>query len=95
MNYANVIEMDIWSNFGCFSKPFSNTGGILSYLIPPKTSVIGMIGAILGYEFDDNDEGIFSIEELFDIKLSILPLYDLKSKRDTEIAPSVTEYRPL
>lgn len=83
MNYANVIEMDIWSNFGCFSKPFSNTGGILSYLIPPKTSVIGMIGAILGYEFDDNDDGIFSIEELFDIKLSIQPLYDLKSKRVT------------
>lgn len=84
MNYSNVIEMDIWSNFGCFSKPFSNTGGILSYLIPPKTSIIGMIGAILGYEFDDNnDDGVYVIEELYNIKLSIQPLFDLKSKRVT------------
>ena len=56
MKFSNVIELDIWSNFGCFSKPFSTTGGILSYLIPPKTSIIGMIGAILGYDFDDYEE---------------------------------------
>lgn len=83
MNYSNVIEMDIWSNFGCFSKPFSNTGGILSYLIPPKTTIIGMIGAILGYEFDDKDKDIYVIEELYNIKISIQPLFDLKSKRVT------------
>ena len=57
MKYLNVIEMDIWSSFGCFSKPFSTVGGVLSYLIPPKTSIIGMIGAVLGYEFNDSNNG--------------------------------------
>lgn len=77
--------MDIWSNFGCFTKPFSNTGGFLTYLIPPKTVIIGMIGAILGYKFDDFSEfegkRVYKIEELYDIKISIQSLFDLKVKR--------------
>lgn len=85
MSFSNIIELDIWSNFGCFSKPFSSTGGILSYLIPPKTSIIGMIGAILGYEFDDYsfENKNYKIECLNDIKLSVCPLFDLKTKRVT------------
>lgn len=83
MNFSKVIEIDIWSSFGCFSKPFSTTGGILSYLIPPKTSIVGMIGAILGYEFDNHKNGKYVIEELHDIKISVQPLFDLKSKRVT------------
>ena len=53
MKFLNVIEFDIWSKFGCFSKPFSNSGGILTYFIPPKTSIMGMVGSVLGYSFDD------------------------------------------
>lgn len=84
--YKNIIELDIWSRFGSFSKPFSNSGGILTYLIPPKTSIIGMIGAVLGYKFDDftldeNNKKVFSIEELYDIKISIQPLFSLKTKK--------------
>jgi CRISPR-associated protein Cas5h len=87
-NYENIIEMDIWSSFGCFTKPFSNTGGLLTYLIPPKTSIIGMVAAILGYEFNDYkelDDGTkkYKIEELHDIKVSIQALFDLKIKRVT------------
>ena len=86
MKYSNVIEMDIWSNFGCFRKPFSTTGGIKTYLIPPKTSIIGLIGAVLGYEFNDfnsleDDVKEYKIESLFDIKISIQPLFDLKTKQ--------------
>ena len=86
--FDNIIEMDIWSSFGCFTKPFSNTGGLLTYLIPPKTSIIGMIAAILGYEFDDFKElkdgtRKYKIEDLYDIKVSIQPLFDLKVKRVT------------
>lgn len=88
MNFSHIIEMDIWSSFGCFSKPFSTTGGILTYLIPPKTSIIGIIGAVLGYEFDvyeENSNGIkkYKIEKLNNIKVSIQPLFDLKTKRIT------------
>ena len=80
--------MDIWSNFGCFTKPFSNTGGLLTYLIPPKTAVVGMIAAVLGIRFDDFEEldgGIkrYRIEELYDIKISIQAMFDLKVKRVT------------
>lgn len=87
-NYEDIIEMDIWSSFGCFTKPFSNTGGLLTYLIPPKTSIIGMVAAILGYDFDDfieleNGTKRYRIEELYDIKVSIQALFDLKIKRVT------------
>lgn len=85
MDYNNIIEMDMWSTFGCFTKPFSNTGGFLTYLIPPKTAIIGMIGAVLGYKFDDfsesNDKRVYKIEELYDIKISIQAMFDLKVKR--------------
>ncbi|AMK14949.1 CRISPR-associated protein Cas5 [Methanobrevibacter olleyae] len=88
MNFSNIIELDIWSKFGCFSKPFSNSGGILTYFIPPKTSIIGMIGSVLGYSFDDfiiDEKGIktYSIEKFNDIKVSIQPLFSLKTKRVT------------
>lgn len=88
MNFSKIIELDIWSKFGCFSKPFSNSGGILSYFIPPKTSIIGMVGSVLGYSFDDFEIGedntkCYSIEKFNDIKISIQPLFSLKTKRVT------------
>lgn len=85
MEYRNIIEMDLWSDFGCFTKPFSNTGGLLTYLIPPKTVIVGMIGAVLGYNFDDfqelDDKRVYRIEELYDVKISVQSLFDLKVKR--------------
>lgn len=85
---SNIIELDIWSKFGCFSKSFSNSGGILTYFIPPKTSIIGLVGAVLGYRFDDfalngNNDKIYTIEKLNDIKISIQPLFSLNTKRVT------------
>jgi len=85
MSYDNIIEIEMWSNFGCFTKSFSNTGGLLTYLIPPKTAIIGMVGAVLGYKFNEfyesNDTRVYKIEELYDIKISIQSLFDLKVKR--------------
>ena len=88
MDYLNILELDIWSKFGCFSKPFSNSGGILTYLIPPKTSIIGMVGSVLGYPFDDfeideNNSKVYNIEKFNDIKISVQPLFSLKTKRVT------------
>lgn len=85
---SKIIELDIWSKFGCFSKPFSNSGGILTYFIPPKTSIIGMVGAILGYRFDDftlneDMDKVYTIEKLNDIKISVQPLFSLNTKRVT------------
>lgn len=80
--------MEIWSQFGSFSKPFSNTGGILTYLIPPKTAIIGMIGSVLGYNVEDYREDEsgnrrYRIEELYDIGVSIQPVFELITKRIT------------
>ena len=83
--YEKVIEMDIWSTYGCFNKSFSNKGGLLTYPIPPKTSIIGMIGSVLGINFDDYDEinerKVYSIEKFFDVQISVQALFDLKTAR--------------
>lgn len=88
MCFENILEFDIWSNFGSFNKPDSNQGGLLTYLIPPKTSIIGIVGAVLGYEYNDyglheDKRKIFAIEKFNDIKISIQPLFPFKVKRVT------------
>jgi len=85
---GDIIELDIWSSFGCFTSPFSNIGGLLTYLIPPKTSIIGMIGSILGYDFDEYDKKEdnikkYKIEELYDIKISVQPRFKFKTRKIT------------
>jgi CRISPR-associated protein Cas5h len=42
---------DVQSFFGFYRKHFSTTSS-LSYSFPPRTSIVGMIAAILGYERD-------------------------------------------
>ena len=83
--YEKVIEVDIWSTYGCFNKSFSNKGGLLTYPIPPKTEIIGMIGSVLGIDFDDyeeiGDKRIYSIEKFYDIQISVQALFDLKTAR--------------
>ncbi|MCL2116056.1 MAG: CRISPR-associated protein Cas5 [Methanobrevibacter sp.] len=88
MASGDIIELDIWSSFGCFTSPFSNIGGFLTYLIPPKTSIVGMIGCILGYDFEEyvekeDNTKKYKIEELYDIKISVQPLFKLKTRKIT------------
>jgi CRISPR-associated protein Cas5h len=88
MNFTNVIKLKICSNFGCFSKGVSTVGGNLTYLLPPKTSLIGMIGAILGVDFDDyieinKNKRKYYLESFYDIKLNVQPLFELNTKRVT------------
>lgn len=42
-----VIAFQVEANLACFKKYYS-TASILSFDIPPKTAIVGMIGAILG-----------------------------------------------
>lgn len=85
MVYDKILEFDIWSQFGSFNKPDSNQGGLLTYFIPPKTSIMGIIGAVLGYKYDDyelkDNRKVFDIEKFNDIKISIQPLFPFKVKR--------------
>jgi len=43
-----VLVFDIMADYACFKKYFT-TSSVLTYDIPPKTSLIGLVGAILGF----------------------------------------------
>ncbi len=46
---SKIIIFDIYSEYGHFRK-FNTTVSKLTYSIPPRTSVIGFLAAILGYD---------------------------------------------
>ncbi|EIM74522.1 CRISPR-associated protein Cas5 [Nitritalea halalkaliphila LW7] len=48
-----VIVFDIWGQFAHFKKIYVTTSA-LSYAVPFKTSIYGMVGAILGMENSEN-----------------------------------------
>jgi len=47
----NVLIFDITGRFGHFRKYYSNSSA-LSFGLPPRTTICGMIGAIMGWERD-------------------------------------------
>ena len=49
MNYKGILIFDISSEFGHFRK-YNTTTSPLSYSIPTRTAVAGILGAILGME---------------------------------------------
>ena len=44
-----VLVFDIWSEYGHFKKPYTTTSP-LTFSIPSRTALTGIIGAILGIE---------------------------------------------
>lgn len=53
MQPKKVIVFDIWGRYAHFKKIYVTTSA-LSYAVPFKTSVYGMVGAILGLEKEGN-----------------------------------------
>lgn len=47
-----VVRFQLSGKYGHFRKPYSNVSA-LSYPIPPRTALVGLIGAILGIEKDE------------------------------------------
>lgn len=47
-----VLVFDIWGEFGHFRKQYTTTSP-LTFSIPPRTSIAGMIGAIIGLGKDE------------------------------------------
>lgn len=52
----DIATVDISSSFGSFTKPHSTSGGLLSYRVPPKTAIKGMLGAMAGLSFEETHE---------------------------------------
>ncbi len=80
MNYKEILIFDISSEFGHFRK-YNTTTSPLSYSIPTRTAIAGILGAILGMEREVADgvypDGAISVQEFFskansDIAVQIL-----------------------
>jgi len=80
MNYKEILIFDISSEFGHFRK-YNTTTSPLSYSIPTRTAVAGILGAILGMEREVADgvypDGAIPVQEFFsksnsDIAVQIL-----------------------
>lgn len=80
MNCKEILIFDISSEYGHFRK-FNTTTSPLTYSIPTRTAVVGIIGAILGLEREISEgkyrDGIEPIQEKFskentDIAIQIL-----------------------
>lgn len=73
----SLLCIDIESEFGAFNKPFSNTGGLLTFMIPPKTAIIGLLGATVGYGLRK------TLETFRDTKVGVEPLKNIETKTIT------------
>ncbi|MDD2245190.1 MAG: type I-B CRISPR-associated protein Cas5b [Dysgonamonadaceae bacterium] len=68
MSYKDLLIFDIKSEYGHFRK-YNTTTSPLTYSIPTRTSIIGILGAILGMEREICDgqypEGAEPVQEFF------------------------------
>jgi CRISPR-associated protein Cas5h len=73
-----IIVFDLWGDYGHFKIPYT-TSSPLTFPIPPKTSLYGIIGGILGYEKNEYlskfsiDKWFFSLSILKPIKKVYIP----------------------
>lgn len=79
-----VLVFDLLAEFAQFKKYFSNMSPI-SFLIPPRTTLAGMVGAIAGIDKEVNpemfnpEECFFSIQIVKPIRKMRLPMNYLKT----------------
>jgi CRISPR-associated protein Cas5h len=68
MNFKEILIFDISGEYGHFRK-YNTTTSPLTYSIPTRTAIAGMLGAILGMEREICDgvypEGAISVQEFF------------------------------
>ena len=54
---SKIIIFDIWGDYAHFKKPYTTTSP-LTYSIPSRTALTGIIGAIMGIRKDKNNEDL-------------------------------------
>ncbi len=68
MNFKEILIFDISSEYGHFRK-YNTTTSPLTYSIPTRTAIAGILGAILGMEREIRDgvypEGVTPVQEFF------------------------------
>ncbi|WP_048173585.1 type I-B CRISPR-associated protein Cas5b [Methanosarcina siciliae] len=89
-----VLVFDVWGEFGHFRKHYTTTSP-LTYSIPPRTAIEGMIGAIEGFGKDEYLQ-YFSKEKA---SIAVKIIYPIKKTRiaenliDTKIAPLMSRIK--
>jgi CRISPR-associated protein Cas5h len=67
-----VLAMDVWSDYACFRRGYSTTSP-LTYPFPPRTTISGLLGCIMGMDWNEyysKIEHVFSRDNsLFSIQL--------------------------
>lgn len=66
-----VLVFDVWGDYAHFRR-FYTTTSPLSFPIPPRTALCGLIGAVIGLEKEDNDYLNYFSTESAHIALKIL-----------------------
>lgn len=79
MNSKEILIFDISSEYGHFRK-YNTTTSPLTYSIPTRTAIAGILGAILGMEREIAD-GIFSE--------GVMPVQEFFSKTNSDIAVQI------
>ncbi len=78
-----TIVFEIWAPFACFRRGYTTTS-IVTYPFPPRTTLIGIIAAILGYKRD-------SYYELLDTKNCRIALSMLNPLKKIKITKNLID----
>ncbi len=71
-----MFGFKLWGDFAVFREPLAITQNI-TFIIPPKTTIGGMLAAILVIDDDDG----FSDEDFFDFKYSLILDKEIRKKK--------------
>lgn len=87
----SVLVFDIFGDYGQFKKFFTNMSP-LTFDLPPRTALMGIIGAIGGISKDENpeffskDNCFISLKIMSNLKKTKIPMNYLKTVSRTEIS---------
>ena len=70
-----MFAFKLWGHFGVFRDPLTITQNI-TFSIPPKTTIGGMLAAVLGIDYND----YFKDENYFDFKYSLILKNHIRKK---------------
>lgn len=65
---ANILVFDLWGDLGHFKKPYTTTSP-LTYAFPPRPTIAGIIGAIVGLGKLDYTDYFFKIKANIGLRL--------------------------
>lgn len=89
MNFKEILIFDIRSEYGHFRK-YNTTTSPLTYSIPTRTAVAGILGAILGMERELADglysDGLIPVQEFFSKSNSDIAIQILNSVKKENVA---------